>query len=139
MAKQNKKKKNIKERKIPRFLTISDVPKYYQGKEYLKLAEVRKDFNFYTIAGQRVENSKRWFQRLIYANQFILLVSFISVIILAGLLSNDESPTVFVNFKSGTLMCANEPINLKTEKNIGRESEYYQGLCKELGDFGKDN
>jgi hypothetical protein len=130
--------KKIKEKKIPRFAAISDLHKYYTAKEFIRMGEVKKEFNYFTHAGMKVELSKKWFPIFIYINQFLLSLSLITTLLILLFLSGGESPTVFANFKNGKLMCTNEAISLKTEKPIGRESPKYQKLCEELNDFNTD-
>lgn len=130
--------KKIKEKKIPRFVAAKDVPKYISVKEYIDIGNVKISNNFETEAGQKLDLSKKWFQKLIYVNQFILLMSLLAAFMIFVFLSNNESPTVFANFNTGKLMCSNEPISLNNNKPIGRESEHYQQLCKELTDFNED-
>lgn len=132
------KAKNIKETKIPRFLTAKDFPKYYKGKDYYYVGVVKKETSFEVEAGRKVELSKVWFKKLIYVNQFILMLSIFTTIMIFVFLSGNESPTVFANFNTGKLMCSNEPINLKTEKPIGRESEEYKQMCDELSNFNNE-
>lgn len=134
----SKKSKKIKEKKIPRFVAAKDVPKYISVREYIDIGNVKINNNFETEAGQKLDLSKKWFQRLVYVNQFILLLSLLAAFMIFVFLSNNESPTVFANFNTGKLMCSNEPISLNNNKAIGRESEHYQSLCKELADFNED-
>lgn len=127
--------KIIKNKKIPPFVTPEDIPKYLKGRDYFEGTMVKKEFNFEYNAGQKLELSKKWYERLIYVNQFFLLMSVFSLILTFLFLSNNESPTLLANFTDGRIMCANEPINLNTEKSIGRESKHYEQLCHKLNDI----
>lgn len=128
--------KKIKEKKIPRFISANDFPKYVTRREFIEIGNVYKETNFITQAGQKQGLAKKYFPMMIYFNQFILCLSIISVIVLFTSLQQNESPTVFANFNNGRLMCSNEPIDINNnEKQIGRESKKYQEICLNLEKF----
>ena len=128
--------KKIKEKKIPRFISASEFPKYVTRREFVEIGIVYKSFNYITHAGQKKELAKKYFPIMIYVNQFILCLSLVSVVVLFVSLKQNESPTVFANFNNGKLMCSNEPIDINNnEKPIGRESKRYNNICSSLQNF----
>lgn len=128
--------KKIKEKKIPRFISANDFPKYVTRREFIEIGIVHKSANFITQAGQKQGLAKKYFPIMVYINQFILCLSLISIIVLFHSLQQNESPTVFANFNNGRLMCSNEPIDINNdERKIGRESEKYQDICSNLEKF----
>ena len=131
----SKKKGKIQENKLPKFIFAADIPKYITRKEFIHIGEVKIHNNYYTEAGRKIEVSKIWFQRLIYVNQFILMMSLISMITLLSFSAKQESPTLFANFTSGQLMCSNNPLDINTGKTLDRESKKYDNICKNIDNF----
>lgn len=133
MAKQNK--KAVMKKMIPSNLALDEYEKVLPRKEYINIANLKIENNYETYAGQRFEAAKTWIPKILFFCKVCSGLSMLSFVILFITFSRQPSPTLLVNYESGSLACSNAPINPKTKKSLPREERKYQTICDSLSNF----
>lgn len=136
MAKQNK--KAVMKKVIPSNLALDEYEKVLPKKDYINIADIKIENNFETYAGQRFEAAKIWIPKILFFCKVCCGLSILSFLILLITFINKPSPTLLVNYESGSLACSNSPINPTTKKILSREEGKYQYICDSLGNFDSE-
>lgn len=136
MAKQNK--KAVVKKAIPSNLTLDEYEKLLSRKEYINIADIKIENNYETYAGQRLEAAKTWIPKLLFFCKVCCGLSILSFLILFVTFLNQPSPTLLVNYESGSLACSNAPINPQNKKSLPREESKYRAICDSLGNFNSE-
>lgn len=132
MKKENKKVKITSIKKIGN-IDYADLP----FKQYRNIGNIKNNDNYEHMAGKKVGIAILWIPKMLFFCKICCGVSLFSLIVIFISIYKTPSPTVFLNYQDGTLLCSPNPIDIKTGKKYPREESKYESLCNSLNNFTK--
>ena len=130
MKKENKAKQNIK--KIGN-INYEDLP----VKQYRNIGNVKNNDNYEYMAGKKVGIAILWIPKMLFFCRICCGVTLFGLLVTVMSIYNTPAPTLFLNYQDGTLLCSQNPVDIRTGAKYPREEAKYESLCNNLNSVTK--
>lgn len=130
MKKENKAKPAIK--KIGK-ISYEDLP----VKQYRNIGSVKNNDNYEYMAGKKVGIAILWIPKILFFCRICCGITLFSLLVTIMSIYNTPAPTLFLNYQDGTLLCSQNPVDVKTGAKYPREEAKYESLCNNLNNVTK--
>ncbi len=119
------------------FMGQEDSRKIITKEEILKLANdlIKKDYEY--MAGKKVGIAILWIPKILFFCRICCGITLFSLLVTLMSIHNTPSPTIFLNYQDGTLLCSQNPVDPKTGAKYAREEAKYESLCNNLNNVTK--
>lgn len=129
--KKEKQKPPIK--KVVGKVSYEDLP----FKQYRNIGNVKNNDNYEYMAGKKVGIAILWIPKMLFFCKICCGITLFSLVVIITSIYNTPSPTLFLNYQDGTLLCSQNPVDIKTGAKYSREESKYESLCNNLNNVTK--